>query len=208
MFNQKLFGIILLSLSLLGLTGFAMTSGNTQSANFNTLNTEERISEKTLSANAEPSGTPTTGIQVLTESQTTGLKFSGEVLTCTNLTDVEQVIDLRISNLDENNILVGIDYPFSRTIELAQNQTKRIDLTLPYGVSSIDLSSNEEKLTLQVPPCFSRGGSSSNSNSESSFSGSTEQRFQPPPPVPELPTIALTGIGLFSLIFIISRRKK
>lgn len=207
MINQKLFGIILLSLSLLGLTGFAMTSGNTQSASINTLNTEEQLTEKTLSAIAEPSGTQSAGTQVLIESQATGLKFSGEVLTCTNLTDIEQVIDLRISNLEKDNITVSIEYPFSRTIELLPDQIKRVDLSLPSGVSSINLFSNEEKLILQVPPCVFRGGSSG--DSQSSFSSSsTGQNYQPPPPVPELPTIALTGIGLFCLIFIISRRKQ
>ncbi len=204
MVNRKFFGIILLSLSLLGLAGFAMTTGNTPSAGISTLNIEEQTIGNTLSANAYLSGPETTGTQVLTLSQETGSKFSGEVVTCTNLTDVEQVIDLKISNLDVNNISVNIDYPFSRTIGLSPDQIKRIDLPLPYGVTSVNLSSNDEKLTLQVPICISRGGSSS--HSQSSFSGSNGD--SPPPPVPELSTLALTGIGVFSLIFIISRSKQ
>ncbi len=206
MVNQKFFGIILLSLSLLGLAGFALTTGNTPSAGINTPNTEEQTIGNTPSPNAYLSGPQITGPQVLTEYQVTGSKFSGDILTCTNLTDFEQVIDLKISNLDENNISVNIDYPFSRTIELSHDQIKRIDLPLPYGVTSVDLSSNDETLTLQVPFCISRGGSSS--HSQSSFSSSNEDPYQSPPPVPELSTMALTGIGVFGLIFIISRSKQ
>lgn len=203
MINRKFFGIILLTFSLLGLAGFALTTGNTPSADINTPNTEEQTIGNTPSANADLSGPQTTGTLVLTEYQVTGSKFSGEVLTCTNLTDVEQVIDLKITNLVKDNISVSIDYPFSKIISLSQNDTWRIDLPLPYGVTSVDLSSNDEKLTLQVPPCISRGGSSG--NSQSSFSSSNGDSHQPPPPVPELSTLALTGIGVLSLIFIISR---
>jgi len=199
MVNQKLFGIILLTFSLLGLAGFAMTNGNTSSAGINTP-TEGNIP----SADADPAGTQTTGAQVLTLSQETGLKFSGEVMTCTNMSDFEQVIDLKISNLDESDISVDIGYPFSRTIELIPGQIMNIELPLPYGVTSVDLSSNDEKLTLQVPSCVVRGGGSSG-NSQSSFSSSND--ISPPPPVPELSTMALTGIGLFGLIFIISRKQ-
>ncbi len=202
MINQKFF-IILLSLSLLGVAGFALTTWNTSSAGINTLTTEEQIGN-IPSADADLSGPLTTGTQVLTLSEATGSKFSGEILTCT-INDGGQVIDLKISNLDGDDISVSIDYPFSKIIELIPNQIWRIDLPLPSGVSSISLSSNDEKLTLQVPPCISRGGSSGDSGS--SFSSSTEQP-RPPPPVPELSTIALTGIGLFGLIFIIRRSKQ
>ncbi|OGM11194.1 hypothetical protein A2Z22_01770 [Candidatus Woesebacteria bacterium RBG_16_34_12] len=204
MINRKFFVIILLIFSLLGLAGFALTTGNATSSDINTLNTE--TIGNTPSANADLSGPQITEAQVLPEYQVTGSKFSGEVLTCTNLTDYEQVIDLKISNLMRENISVNIDYPFSRTIELHQNESWRIDLPLPYGVTSVDLSSNDEKLTLQVPPCIIRGGSGG--NSESSFSSSNGDSQIPPPPVPELSTIALTGIGMLSMIFIISRSKQ
>ena len=167
---------------------------------------EEQTTGNAPSANVDLSGPQITAAQVLPEYQVTGSKFSGEVLTCTNLTDYEQVIDLKISNLMRENISVNIDYPFSRTIELHQNESWRIDLPLPYGVTSVDLSSNDEKLTLQVPPCIIRGGSGG--NSESSFSSSNGDSQIPPPPVPELSTIALTGIGMLSMIFIISRSKQ
>ncbi|MFU8766069.1 MAG: hypothetical protein ACNA7I_00075 [Candidatus Methanoperedens sp.] len=196
--NRKLFVIILVSLSLLV---FGITIVSTS---LNSINDDEQIIEKP--ADADPSIPQTTGTQVLTEYEVTGLKFSGEVLTCTNLTDYEQVIDLRISNLDKGNISISIGYPFSTTIDLQPDQIKRIDLPLLYGVSSINLSSNEEKLTLQVPPCIVRGGSGGNPGSQSSLSSSTDLR--PPPPVPELSTIALTGIGVFSLIFMIRRSKQ
>lgn len=200
--NRKLFVIILVSLSLLV---FGITIVSTS---LNSINDDEQIIENP--ADADPSipqtAPQTTGTQVLTEYEVTGLKFSGEVLTCTNLTDYEQVIDLRISNLDKGNISISIGYPFSTTIDLQPDQIKRIDLPLLYGVSSINLSSNEEKLTLQVPPCIVRGGSGGNPDSQSSLSSSTDLR--PPPPVPELSTIALTGIGVFSLIFMISRSKQ
>ncbi|MDO8725839.1 MAG: hypothetical protein Q7J35_07215 [Candidatus Methanoperedens sp.] len=206
MINQKFFVIILLTFSLLGLAGLALTTGNTPPADINTPNTEEQTIGNTPSADAYLSVPQTTGTQILTASQVTGSKFSGEVLTCTNLTDYEQVIDLKISNLVKDNISVSIDYPFSKTIELSQNESWRIDLPLPYGVTSVDLSSNDETLTLQVPPCIVRGGSGG--NSQSSFSSSNGESQMPPPPVPELSTMALTGIGVFSLIFIISRSKQ
>ncbi len=194
----KIIGIFVVLISLLGLAGITLTAGN----NNNVI--EKQMIENTPSANADPSGTQNKGTQVLTLSQATGLKFSGEILTCTNITDFEQVIDLRISNLDENNIKIAIDYPFGRTIELLPDQIKRIDLPLPYGVSSINISSNDEKMILHVPPCVSGGGS----NSHSGFSSEVEQSFQPPPPVPEFSTVALTGIGVIGLIFIIQRSKK
>lgn len=194
--NRKLV-VILVSLSLLVL-GMTIVS-----TSLNTINDEQIIENP---ADADPSIPQTTGTQVLTEYEVTGLKFSGEVLTCTNLTDYEQVIDLRISNLDKGNISISIGYPFSTTIDLQPDQIKRIDLPLLYGVPSINLSSNEEKLTLQVPPCIVRGGSGGNPDSQSSLSSSTDLR--PPPPVPELSTIALTGIGVFGLIFMIRRSKQ
>ncbi len=203
MVNQKLLRIILLSLSLLGLAGFALTIVNITSAGINPSNDEEQTIGNTPSANADISLPQTTGIQVLTLSQAKRLKFSGEILACTNQTDFEQVIDLKISNLVTDNISVSIDYPISRTIVLLPYQIMRIDLPLPYGVNSINLSSNEEKLILQVPQCISRGGSSSDSQSSNE-----ELPVRPPPPVPELSTIALTGIGVFGLIFIISRGKQ
>jgi len=127
-------------------------------------------------------------------------------VTCSNL----RVIDLRLSNLDVEDQSITV-YPLSTTIELLTTKPytiKRIDIPLPYGVSSINLvSSNGEKLTLGVPPC-EYGGGESNGNSQVSFSSSTEQPFQPPPPVPELSTMALTGLGVFGLIFIISRSKR
>jgi hypothetical protein len=192
MINQKFFGIIiLLSLSLIGLVGFAVTTGNTI--------------ENIPLANSDPSITQTTGTQVLTETQATGSKFSGEILTCTNLNNADQVIDLRIRNLDVDNLSISID-PLSKTIKLLPDERKSIDLSLPFGVSSLILSSNDEKLTLQVPPCISRGGSSGNSHI--SFSSSNGDSKKPPPPVPELSTMALTGIGIFGLIFIINRSKQ
>ena len=207
MINQKFFVLILLSLSLIGLAGFALTTGNTSSAGINTLTIEEQITGNAPLADADPSGTQTTGAQVLTLSQETGLKFSGEVVTCTNLSDSEQVIDLKISNLDQDNISINIGYPFSWTIELIPGQKMNFfEQPIPIGISSIELSSNDEKLTLQVPPCVVRGGGSSG-NSQSSISSSDKDFQQPPPPVPELSTMALTGIGLFGLIFIIRGRK-
>ena len=185
----KMFGIILLSLSLLGLPTFVLMSGITAS-----------IDPKMVpSANSDPSGTQTIETQVMTESQATRLKFSGEVLTCTDLTDFKQAIEFRVSNLNEDNISISIDYPISRTIELMPDQIMSIYLSLPYRVASINLSSNEEKLILQMPLCNS--GDSSRSISQSSFS-------RPPSPAPELSTIALTGIGVFGLIFVISRIKE
>lgn len=206
MINRKYFGVLLLSISLLAIGGFALTNGVASVKDIDTPNVENQIIEKSLSSNADPAGTQTTGAQVLPESKATGAKFSGEILICTNITDVEQVIDLRLTNLDVEKQSISV-FPLSTTIELltAPYNIKRIDLPLPYGVSTIIISSNEEELTLGVPPCIYRGGETG-SNSQSGFSSSNGN--SPPPPVPELSTMALTGIGVFGLIFIISRRKQ
>ncbi|MCJ7695118.1 MAG: hypothetical protein MUO40_06780 [Anaerolineaceae bacterium] len=201
MMNRKFFGIILISLSLLGLAGFALTTGIASDRGVNTADTQDQINP--LSSNADPAGTQTTGTQVLPESQATGSTFSGEIVTCSNL----QVIDLRLSNLIMENQLITV-YPLSTTIELLTEpyNIKRKDLPLPYGVSTIRLvSSNGEELTLGVPSC-EFGGGETGGNSRSSFSSSNGD--SPPPPVPELSTMALTGIGVFGLIFIISRNKQ
>ncbi len=193
---RKISRIIFALACLVGLAGIINMIVIAPTAGINNNIIEKQLTENTPSVNADPSGNQTT--QFMSVSQTTGLRFSGEILTCTKLNDVEQV-DLRISNLDVDNLLISVD-PLNRVIKLSPHQIKRIDLPLPYGVSSLILSSNDEKLTLQVPQCISRGGSSG-------FSGSASQPFNPPPPVPELSTIALTGIGVLGLIFI-SRRSK
>lgn len=201
----KSIGILLISIFLLGLAGIAITKGFATDERINVLNTDEQRLEISPTVNVDNSGIQTTGLQTMVESPATGLKFSGEVVSCTINTDVGQKIDLRLSNLDVENQSISV-YPLNTTIELLKNTILRIDLALPYGVSSLILeSSNGEALTVGVPPCISGGWSGS--SSQSSFSSSTEVN-NPPPPVPELSTIALTGLGIFGLILIISRSKQ
>lgn len=200
----KFIGILLISIFLLGLAGIVITKGFATDERINVLNTDEQRLEISPTVNVDQSGIQTTR-QTMVESPTTGLKFSGEVVSCTINTDVGQKIDLRLSNLDAENQSISV-YPLNTTIELLKNTIIRIDLALPYGVSSLKLESgNGETLTVGVPPCISGGWSGS--SSQSSFSSSTEVN-NPPPPVPELSTIALTGLGIFGLILIISRSKQ
>jgi hypothetical protein len=53
-----------------------------------------------------------------------------------------------------------------------------------------------------------RGGGGSNFEGSWSSTKSLVLSSTPPPPVPELSTITLTGIGVFGLLFIITRRNK
>ena len=201
----KSIGIIMISISLLALAGIAITTGFATDERINVLNTDEQWLETSPTAIVDQLVTHTTGLQTMTESPSTGLKFSGEVVSCTINTDAGQKIDLRLSNLDVANQSINI-YPLNTKIDLLKNTILRIDLALPHGISSLILeSSNGEKLTVEVPPCVSGGWSGS--GSQSSFSSSTKVN-NPPPPVPELSTIALTGMGIFSLILIISRSKQ
>lgn len=195
----------MISISLLALAGIAITTGFATHERINIPNTDEQRVEMSPMANVDQSRIQTTGFQTMTESPVTGLKFSGEILTCTIDTDAGQKIDLRLSNLDVENQSISV-YPLNTKIELLKNTIIRIDLALPYGVSSLKLvSGNGENLIVEVPPCNSGGWSGS--SSQSSFSSSTEVN-KPPPPVPELSTIALTGLGIFGLILIISRSKQ
>ncbi|MCE8428391.1 MAG: hypothetical protein J5U19_08400 [Candidatus Methanoperedens sp.] len=205
--NYKPMLIILLLISLLGLAGVIIMTGIAPAGGINIPGTEKQMTEDIPSANADP-GTDTMRTQVLTEAQGAGLKFSGEVLTCTNKTDIGQVIDLKLSNLDLDDLSINI-YPLNSTIELLPGQIIRKDLNLPSGISSLRLVSDKgEELMLQVPPCVSRGGSSSYDGSQSSLSSSTDQFERPPAPVPELSTIALTGFGIVSMILIMGRSKQ
>ncbi|MCE8428057.1 MAG: hypothetical protein J5U19_06705 [Candidatus Methanoperedens sp.] len=203
----KTSGIILFSFSLLVL-GSIIITGNVPFGGINDHTTEKTLRENTSSDTKDLAGVQTIKAQALTDSRVAGLKFSGEVLTCTNKTDLEQIIDLRLSNLDKDNLSIDI-YPLSTTIEILKGQIIRKDLNLPYGISSLKLVSNKrEELFLQVPPCLSRGGSSSYDGSQSSFSSPTDQFPRPPAPVPELSTIALTGVGMSGLIFIVRRSRQ
>jgi hypothetical protein len=202
----KSIGVILISISLLGLAGIVITTGIAQFDNTNVLNTGEQTLGMSPAANVDWLGIQTTGLQTMTGSAASGLKFSGKVMTCSNITDVGQVIDLRLSNLDVNNQSISI-YPLAKTIDLLPKQIKRIDLPLPYGVTTLELvSSNGEKLIIGVPTCVSDGYSSI--GSQIGFSNSTEQSNHPPPPIPELSTNVLIGLGIFGLAFIIGRRNE
>ncbi len=199
--NKIHIGIIVIFFCAIFLAILLITMGSSPAIGINIPDVEEKNVENSLSSNTYPAG-----------PQTTGSKFSGEVRTCTNITDSEQVIDLRLINLDVENQSISV-YPLNTTIDLLKNTKISIDLPLPYGVSTLKLvSSNGEELTIEVPLCISGGwsGDGSDSGSQSSFSGSTDKllpEYKPPPPVPELSTIALTGFGVFGLLFIIRRSK-
>lgn len=197
--------IILISISLLSLAGIVITKGFAPDERINVINTDEKELETSPTVYVDQSEIKTTGLLSMAESPETGSKFSGEVLSCTINTEVGQKIDLRLTNLDSQDQSISV-YPLGTTIELLKNTILRKDLALPNGISSLRLeSSNGETLTVEVPPCVSGGWSGS--GSQLGFSSSTVVN-NPPPPVPELSTIALTGLGIFSLLLIISRSKQ
>ncbi len=92
-------------------------------------------------------------------SKTVKSDLSGEILTCTNVTDAEQVIDLRLNNSNEETKYITV-YPMNKALKLLPNEIKRIDLFLLKGTDVLTLiPNNGEELKLHVPPCVYRGGS-------------------------------------------------
>lgn len=133
------------------------------------------------------------------------LNFSGEVLSCTNKSDVERVIDLRLSNLVFDNKYITI-YPLNLTINLLPEQIKRIDIFLPTGISILQLvSSDGEEYNVQVPTCFSGGSSGSSKGGTASFvKQTTTPRIDE---IPEFPSIVLPVISILALLFIMNKKK-
>ncbi|HWQ96369.1 MAG TPA: hypothetical protein VN368_03240, partial [Candidatus Methylomirabilis sp.] len=139
-------------------------------------------------------------IQNSSEPEEIKLNFSGEVLTCSNITDAEQVVDVRLTNRDTENKSITI-YPMDLTINLLPGQKKRIDIPLPHGISVLTLvSSDGKELKAQVPLCFSRGDSGS---------GTIDLAAQTTPNVkeiPEFPAIGLPVLSILALLFLVKKK--
>lgn len=130
------------------------------------------------------------------------LNFSGEVLTCTNKSDVERIIDVRLTNLVFDNKSITI-YPLNITISLLPKQIKRIDIFLPYGISTLKLvSSDGEELKVQVPPCTSGGSSGSGTARFNSQTKNIEVGE-----IPEFPSIGPPVITVLVLLFLMKKKK-
>ena len=113
-------------------------------------------------------------------SKTIKYDLSGEVLTCTNVTDSEQVIDLRLSNPGEEikNITV---YPMNTSLKLLPREIKRIDLFLLKGTDVLILiPTSGEEFKLHVPPCVYRGGSPGGAGLDLSGNLPEYSAFSPP----------------------------
>ena len=140
------------------------------------------------------------------ESPDSPEKVSVEALECT-IAGSGYNLNLRFQNPGTQTRTVNIN-PIGRSVVLSPGDRKLVDLILPNDDMTLNiLVDNGDRLSVQPSNCISRGGS--NSNSESSFSSSPSLLLEsrPPPPVPELPTIALMGLGVFGLL-LMSRRKQ
>lgn len=136
-----------------------------------------------------------------TEPEETGLNFSGDIITCSNITDTEQVVDIRLTNYDMENKSITI-YPMNLTINLLPKQIKRIDIPLPYNISVLTLtSSTGEELDAQVPLCFSRGSSGS-----ATISFATETIPPEVKEIPEFPSIGLPVIAILVMLFLMKKK--
>ncbi len=132
-----------------------------------------------------------------TEPQEIQLNFLGEVLTCTNKTDIEHVIDVRLSNLNMENKSITI-YPLNLTIKLLPEQIKRVDIFLPNGISILKLvSSDGEEEKVQVPPCVN------------GYEGSraTQTTIKKVNEIPEFPSIGLPVITILAFLFVMKKTK-
>ncbi|MCJ7826499.1 hypothetical protein MUP56_02695 [Patescibacteria group bacterium] len=136
------------------------------------------------------------------ESPAAPEKVSVEALECT-IVRWGYNLNLRFKNPSTQTRTVNIN-PIGREVVLRPGDIKLVDLLL--GNDDITLNilvDNGDKLSVQPSNCISRGGSNSGFSSLQSSSNPE----LPPPPVPELPTIALMGLGVFGLLFM-SRRIK
>ncbi len=177
--------------------------------------------EKPISENNPLSSVPPIIDQLQMESKTVKSDLSGEVMTCTNATDAEQVIDLRLSNPGEETKYITV-YPMNKSLKLLPNEIKRIDLFLLKGTDVLTLiSNNGEELELHVPPCVYRGGSagdigvSLSGNLPATSPAQTEPATTPAPTVPteptnipEFPTIVFPALSTLGLLLIMRKMNK
>ncbi|MFZ3385353.1 MAG: PEF-CTERM sorting domain-containing protein [Candidatus Methanoperedens sp.] len=208
---MKKIGLILLSISLFAL-GIFVINGFVPDA------TLENNSFEKLNIEYTPSPVITPGeIQNSSVTEPVELNFSGKILTCTNFTDVEQVIDIRLTNLEAKNKSISI-YPINITLDLLSEQILRKDLFILPGTSALKLvSSDGEESLVQVPPCGSRVSSASDiagTDMQTTTPAGTPIATQTTNPatskveeIPEFPTIALPIMTIIALLFIMKKTK-
>lgn len=210
---RKNIGLILLSIVLFALAGIFVINGFVPAAPSQNNSSEKLNDEYTLSSPGE--------IQDFSSAEPMELNFSGKILTCTNFTDVEQVIDLRLTNLEAENKSVSI-YPINITLDLLSEQILRIDLFISPGISTLKLVSNDgEEIQVDVPPCVNPGSSGSDNagpGMQTTTSSGTPTGTSTGTPtitptnskaeeIPEFPTIALPIMTIIALLFIMKKTR-
>ena len=201
---HKNIGLILLSISLFVLAGIFVIEGfvpvsdaTLENNSFEKLNIENTSS---------PMITPGE-IQNYSGPETMELNFSGKILTCTNLTDEEQVIDIRLTNLEAKNKSISI-FPINITLDLLPEQILRKDLFILSGTSTLKLVSGDgEERQVQVPPCGSRVSSGSSTGFQQTISSASTPTTPKADEIPEFPTIALPIMTIIALLFIMKKTK-
>ncbi|NJD51390.1 MAG: PEF-CTERM sorting domain-containing protein [Candidatus Methanoperedens sp.] len=195
-------GIILL-ISLFILIGILVINERygTEKNGANTI-LDNNVLEKSNTENLQLSNLSSAVFQENPQPESIKSNFSGEILTCTNKSDIERVIDVRLSNFISDNESITI-YPLNFTINLLPKQIKRIDLHIPYGISTFKLvSGNGGELEIQSPPCVN-GYEGSGSNTGFNTQTTTKKVDE----IPEFPSIMLPVIAIMALLFIMKKRK-
>ena len=142
----------------------------------------------------EISPTPTSPLST-SPSLTPIEKVSAEALGCVIVPGGFKV-DLRLKNPDVNTKKITISPP-GRIFTLSPSQIIRTELILAKEDLTMSvLVDDGTEDSIQMPTCISGGGSEAGLSLQ-----------QPVPPVPELPTIALTSAGIFGLLLLSLRKK-
>lgn len=199
--THKNIGLILLSISLFVLVGIFVIEGFVPVSD---VMLENKSFEKlNIENDSLPVITPAE-IQNSSGPNTIELNFSGKVLTCINLTDQEQVIDIRLTNLEAENKSISI-FPINITLDLLSEQILRKDLFILSGTSTLKLvSSDGEERQVEVPPCGGRVSSGSTAGYQQTISSTTTPKAEE---IPEYPTIALPIMTIIALLFIMKKTK-
>jgi len=201
---HKNIGLILLSISLFVLAGILVIEGFVPLSD---VTLENKSFEKLNIENASSPMITPEEIQNFSRLETMELNFSGKILTCTNLTDEEQVIDIRLTNLEAKNKSISI-FPINITLDLLPEQILRKDLFILSGTSTLKLVSGDgEERQVQVPPCGSRVSSGSNTGSSQTISSASTPTTPKADEIPEFPTIALPIMTIIALLFIMKKTK-
>lgn len=125
-----------------------------------------------------------------------------EALTCTIKTDGGFQIDMRLRNPGEESIIVTINPP-GRTIVLAPNETKRVDIFIIRETKTLIISSNDgEELEIVIPTCMSEGESSS-IKIPGTYDLSEPVEITTPVPETEIPEFSWVGFPVISIILLL-----